>query len=143
MHGGIDGYSRYVVYLQCSGNNRATTVFDLFMQAVANVGCPSRVRSDQGRENVDVATFMIMNRGTQRGCHITGPSVHNQRIERLWRDVFASCLSLFYYLFYYLEDNGLLEADNPVHLYALHFIYIPWYVFAYICVLLESAWTLF
>lgn len=125
VHGGIDGYSRYVVYLQCSGNNRAATVFDLFMQAVANVGCPSRVRSDQGGENVDVATFMVMNRGTQRGSHITGPSVHNQRIERLWRDVFASCLSLFYYLFYYLEDTGLLEADNPVHLYALHFIYLP------------------
>ena len=87
VHGGIDGYSRYVVYLQCSGNNRATTVFDLFMQAVANLGCPSRVRSDQGGENVDVATFMVKNRGTQRGSHITGPSVHNQRIERLWRDV--------------------------------------------------------
>lgn len=53
VHGGIDGYSRIVVYLKCSNNNREDTVLQLFLQAV-NV--PSRVRADRG-EDIKVADF--------------------------------------------------------------------------------------
>ncbi len=42
-----------------------------------------------GGENVDLAHFMVLLRGEGRGSHLTGRSVHNQRIERLWRDVFV------------------------------------------------------
>jgi len=48
-----------------------------------------------------------------------GPTVHNQRIERLWRDLFAGCVSYFYYLFYYLEGEGLLHPDEDADLLAL------------------------
>ena len=41
-----------VVYLRCSSNNRASSFYDSFSQAVQQFGLPSRVRSDQGRENV-------------------------------------------------------------------------------------------
>ncbi len=88
IHGGIDGYSRRIVYLRASDNNRAETVLDLFRQAVEKYGWPSRVRSDKGGENVDVARAMIFSRGPGRRSHLTGSSVHNQRIERLWRDTF-------------------------------------------------------
>ena len=54
---------------------------------------------------------------------ITGSSVHNQRIERLWHDVFCGCLSVYYDLFYELEDVGLLDVSSEVQLYALHYIY--------------------
>ena len=47
-----------VVYLGCSTDNKAATVFTLFMDGVTEFGLPSRVRSDKGGENVDVAWFM-------------------------------------------------------------------------------------
>lgn len=62
-HGAIDGYSRKVLYLKCSNNNRASTVYDLFLEAVYHYGLPSRVRSDQGTENVLVAQHMIEHTG--------------------------------------------------------------------------------
>ena len=46
IHGGMDGFSRYIVFLHCSTNNRGSTVLDLFMMATFECGIPSRVRSD-------------------------------------------------------------------------------------------------
>ena len=45
IHGGIDGFSRRIVYLKASINNRSETVLQ-FMKAVNECGWPSRVRSD-------------------------------------------------------------------------------------------------
>lgn len=125
IHGGIDGYSRKIVYLHCSTNNRADTVVGLFQQAVEDHGLPSRVRSDMGVENVDVARFMIHNRGLNRKSIITGSSVHNQRIERLWLDVKRAVVRRFHALFYFMEDIGILDPLNETHLYSLHLTFKP------------------
>ena len=125
IHGGIDGYSRRVVYLEGSTNNKAQTVLGLFLCAVRSAGWPSRVRSDHGGENVDVARVMIMCRGLGRGSHIGGASTHNQRIERLWRDAFRCVCHTYYGLFYQMEENELLCPTSDVHLFCLHYVYLP------------------
>lgn len=125
IFGGIDGFSRLPVFLKVSGDNKAATMLRFFLEGVTTYGLPSRVRCDKGRENTDVSRYMIEKRGPGRGSCITGRSVHNQRIERFWRDMYQGCTSLFYNLFYYMEDNNMLNPDSEQDLFCLHYIYLP------------------
>ncbi|KAH3824796.1 hypothetical protein DPMN_126649 [Dreissena polymorpha] len=113
------------VFLQAATNNKATTMTKAFMTGTQRYGVPSRVRSDHGLENTGVGAFMIAHRGPRRGSFITGRSVHNQRIERMWRDLFASATSVFHSLFTYLEESGQLDLANPVHMWCLHHVFVP------------------
>ncbi|KAF5889221.1 uncharacterized protein DAT39_021078, partial [Clarias magur] len=78
IHGGIDGFSRLIVYLSAAKNNRPLAVFGSFIGAVQKFGLSSRVRSDKGIENIEVAHFMVAHRDENRSSHITGRSIHNQ-----------------------------------------------------------------
>ena len=48
VHGGIDSFSRLVVFLKCAMNNRAETVMFTFIEGTRRNGIPLRVRSDHG-----------------------------------------------------------------------------------------------
>ena len=117
-HGAIDGYSRLIVYLHASTNNKSRRVYELFPSAVEKHQLPSRVRSDQGTENVLVAQHMPEGRSAEKHSMIIGCSVHNHHIERLWRDMHKSVTILFYKVFYFLEHYSLLDHLNELHLWA-------------------------
>ena len=63
-------------------------------------------------ENVWVATYMLEHRGLGRGTIITGSSVHNCRVERVHRDVYAG-----------IEECGQLDPLNETHLFARHLVF--------------------
>ena len=67
------------MYIQVASDNTADTAFAAFMSGVDKFGIPERVRTDKGLENLRIAEFMLQHRGLNRGGHITGRSVHNQR----------------------------------------------------------------
>ena len=56
---------------------------------------------------------------------LTGASTHNQRIERLWRDVFRCVISIYHQVFYHLEECGKLDPLCDLDLYCLHLVYLP------------------
>lgn len=107
IHGAIDGFSRLICFLKCSTNNKKETVEALFIEATEEYSWPSRVRTDYGGENTSVWQHMNEKRGEDRGSALVGSSTQNQRIERLWRDLFrcvcSTCICLFSTMYTYQE----------------------------------------
>jgi len=56
-YAGIDGFSRRIMFMKCSTNNEATTVYSLFLDAVSLYGLPSRVYE----QTVEVKTILLPN----------------------------------------------------------------------------------
>ena len=124
IHACIDGFSRLVTSLLCATNNYAESALKGFLQGVSTFGLPARVRGDKGGENVDILRFMREQQGCG-GAYIQGPSVHNQRIERLHYDTTHCVLSHFIDIFKYLEENEIMKRDDVVDLFAIQFVFVP------------------
>ena len=124
VHAGVDGYSRLITYIKCANNNLASTVLEVFLHGVLVYGLPEGVRSDHGGENIDVWKHMLSIH-QDPSCVITGNSVHNERIERMWRDVTRNVSSSFIAIFRELEAEEILNPDNEVDIFCLHVVFLP------------------
>uniref|UniRef100_A0A3P8SH17 Integrase core domain-containing protein n=1 Tax=Amphiprion percula TaxID=161767 RepID=A0A3P8SH17_AMPPE len=47
------------------------------------------------------------------------------RIERLWRDVWTSVTHVYYEVLHSLEEDGLLDLADVVHLFCAHYVFLP------------------
>ncbi|XP_060595300.1 uncharacterized protein LOC132749519 [Ruditapes philippinarum] len=91
IHGAVDGFSRYIIWLEAHRtNNDPKVVAGYFINAVRNIkGCPARIRADMGTENCYVRQMIMFlrslgNEHNTETCYLEGSSTHNQRIEHWW-----------------------------------------------------------
>ena len=105
-------------------NNKAETILELFVRGTQKYGVPSRARCDYGMENVLVGQFMLEQIRLDRGS-ITESSVHNCRVERTHRDVYAGVPCFYAQLFSEVEHIGILDPLSDLYLYCLRHVYLP------------------
>lgn len=110
--------------IRASTNNKASTVLEMFLDAILAYGIPSRMRGDRGGENRDVAILMILLRGSDRGSYLWGSSTHNSRIERMWVEIGTQFARQWRAFFLRLEGYHLLDCTNPHHLWLLHILFL-------------------
>ena len=119
----MDGYSRHIMILEVTTDNLARTAFNFYKEAVTEFSIPSKIRIDGGSEYNFIEAFMNQIDGSKR-C-IRGKSVHNTRIERLWRDCREKVSDKYISIFDSMERYGILDVDNDINLFALHFVFLP------------------
>ncbi|XP_057184798.1 uncharacterized protein LOC130551258 isoform X3 [Triplophysa rosa] len=116
IFGGVDGYSRKIMYLRITDNNRSETMLGFFKEAVEEFGYP--LRSWRRKCRCGAAdVFNARNRECKLHCW--------QKIERLWRDVRMCVTGLYYDILHRLEDCGYLEISNFTHLFCCHYVFLP------------------
>lgn len=82
IEGAIDGASRRVLFLHATDNKSADMEAAFMIDAVVKYGVPHKLRSDCGKENVDVERFArLLREAGYKIIYIKGPSTRNQRIE--------------------------------------------------------------
>ena len=125
IHEGIDGYSSVVVFLKCASNNQSETILENILETCERFRVPTRIRTDHGTENIAVARAMLEIKWAETNPVLTGRSVHNQRIERLWMDLDAQVIHYFRDVFHHLESCCNLDPLNELQLFALQFLFSP------------------
>ncbi|KAL4231784.1 hypothetical protein ACF0H5_009360 [Mactra antiquata] len=88
----MDGYSRYVVWLEASTTNSDPRVIASYYTTANKTlgGCPRRLRTDLGTDNSSIKTMQLFLRRHHGDMYagdksyIAGASTHNQRIEWFW-----------------------------------------------------------
>ena len=117
ISGGIDGFSRMMIWLEAyKTNSDPKIIAGYFMDAVINAGgCPARLRLDLGTENghmAEMQRFMHFPANQSETDSVTfGPSTGNQRIERWWLTLRSECVQFWMDLFDKLRADGYF-SDN-------------------------------
>lgn len=125
IHGGIDGYSRRVLWLRVTRSNNSPDNIACFYLTAVNAagGCPVELITDLGTENSIVAGIQSFFRdNTEAHRYVSSP--RNQRIEGWWSQ-FCKQRSCWWRIFFKeLESTGEIDTTSEIKMEAL------WYVFA-------------
>lgn len=125
IHGGIDGASHYVLWCEVATDKLATTIFKGYKAAVDLYGHPIRIRSDYAAEHNLVREDQERARPEVVKPFLTGSSVHNQRIEHFWGQVWKKTAWFYHSLFTAMCNHNLLDLNNVWHMSSLHMVFFP------------------
>jgi hypothetical protein len=117
--GAVDGYSRKIMFLEVGNNYKAETVFESFIEACVKFNEPSKICIDKGTENFAMRRYL----GEERAVVVK--SVHNSRVERIWRELWTMVIVNYYNIF--TELTGPMPSpllDNAKFIFLLHYFFM-------------------
>jgi hypothetical protein len=132
IHGGIDGYSRRILWLEvASSNNDPEIVGSYFIDYVNVIGGTARIiRANMGTENVNVEGMQrFFRRSSQDGfagdkSFMYGRSASNQRIEAWWGQLRKGCTDWWIRYFKDIRDQSLYNDDDIIQRECLKFCFM-------------------
>ena len=133
IHGCIDGYSRKIIWLELlSSNNDPFAISRLYIKAVSEFGgCPKRMRSDCGTENVGAAAIQSYLRRNHSDCfagtnaHVYGTSPSNQRQEAWWSFFRRHRSNWIINFFKEMVECDEFHRNDPLEVSCLRFCFGP------------------
>ncbi|KAF3833193.1 hypothetical protein F7725_026858, partial [Dissostichus mawsoni] len=119
INGCIDGFSRYIMWMEAyTTNSDPKVIADYYISTVTRIGgCPQRMRADRGTENGHVREMQLFLRRNQtdhhagEGSFIYGCSTANQRIESWWGVLRKQSVQFWMDTFKTLKDDGYFTGD--------------------------------
>lgn len=136
-YGGIDGYSRRIMWLEVGpSNNNPSIIAKYFIDCICQVnGFPTLVRGDCGTENVYISaiqSYLTGSRNTRLNGQLSackgflyGKSVANQRIEAWWSLLRKSNSSWWMNYFKDMCDSELFDNSDTIQQNCLQFSFMP------------------
>lgn len=125
VSGCIDGYSRKLVWLECSfTNNNPTLIASFFIKAIEQEGgTAAHIRTDKGTENTFIAAIQCSLLNDEQS-HSFGTSQSNQRIEQFWSFFRPSIVDFYINLFKDLIAYGSFTPGNAMQTEVLRFAFM-------------------
>lgn len=125
IHGGIDGFSRKLLWLKVArSNNSPNNIASFYLNCVCELGgCPVELITDLGTENGLAASIQSFFRDNA-DAHRYVPSPRNQRIESWWSFYSKNRSGWWRNFFGDLEFQGIVDSSSEVSMECL------WYCFS-------------
>ncbi|XP_016842846.1 uncharacterized protein LOC107981423 [Nasonia vitripennis] len=133
IHGGIDGFSRKILWLEvASSNNNPDIISYYYLKTVQKFDLlPTLVRSDKGTENCIVESLQQALRYDHEDSlsgadsFIKGRSTSNQRIEAYWSQMRREGVNFWINFFKDLRDTNLLNDSDVIEIEFLRYCFGP------------------
>lgn len=124
IHGGIDGFSRFILWLNlCSSNKDPKIVSNYYLNHVKNIGgAPRKVVADRGTENIYIAAAHRFFRQSE-DSFVYGRSISNQRIESWWSMLRRSCTNWWINFFRDLVESRIYDLTSNLHVECAKFCF--------------------
>lgn len=130
VHGGVDGFSRHIMWLEVgTTNNDPKVTAHYFLNVVQDLGyVPTLLRSDKGSENGLIGLLQIAFRSGHKDklagdtSFIQGKSVRNQRIESFWGRMRQHSMDYYIQFFKCMYQQNVFDG-SALHVKCLQFCF--------------------
>lgn len=150
IHGAVDLFSKYIIWLECGvSNNKPEVIAVYYLRSILKMGgIPQMTMSDCGTETVIAAALQVMlvkhssrastdelqngddtppleGANSYGSHHRFVKSTHNQAIEHSWEKLLRHTFSALIDNFQYYVDQGVYDPSNALQRQVFKYIFLP------------------